>query len=102
MTTRIEFHNILCDILGNDHVYYQPPEKIKIVYPAIIYNRKNIEKVYADNFDYLRGHTYQVIVIDKNPDSEIVEKILSLPYTSYERHYVSDGLNHDVFNIKFN
>lgn len=101
MDNRLELQNLLESILGSRNVYYQPPESIRIKYPAIIYSRNNIDNKFADNIVYMQNHTYQIIVIDANPDSEIIDKISKLPMCRYNRHYTSDNLNHDVFIINY-
>ena len=101
MGSRLELQNLLESILGSRNVYYQPPESIKIKYPAIIYSRNNIDNNFADDIVYMQNHTYQIIVIDANPDSEIVNKIFKLPMCRYNRHYTSDNLNHDVFILNY-
>lgn len=99
MNKRLELHEILCEILDSRNVYYQPPASVKMSYPAIVYSRYDIENTPADNRTYLQSHFYQVTVIDRNPDSEIVHKVSLLPMCVYDRHYASDNLNHDVFTI---
>ena len=42
-----------------------------------------------------------VTVIDSDPDSKIVNRVSMLPYCYFDRHYVQDNLNHDVFEIYF-
>ena len=101
MSRRLELHEILCDILGSRNVYYQPPESVKMSYPAIVYSRNDIRNKFADDITYMQSHEYEVTVIDKNPDSEIVEKISALPTCRFNRHYASDNLNHDVFTLYF-
>lgn len=101
MGSRLELQNLLESILGSRNVYYQPPESIKIKYPAIIYSRNNIDNNFADDIVYMQNHTYQIIVIDANPDSEIIDKISKLPMCRYNRHYTSDNLNHDVFILNY-
>ena len=101
MGSRLELQNLLESILGSRNVYYQPPESIKIKYPAIIYSRNGIDNNFADDIVYMQNHTYQIIVIDANPDSEIVNKISKLPMCRYNRHYTSDNLNHDVFILNY-
>lgn len=101
MGSRLELQNLLESILGSRNVYYQPPESIKIKYPAIIYSRNNVDNNFADDIVYMQNHTYQIIVIDANPDSEIVNKISKLPMCRYNRHYTSDNLNHDVFILNY-
>lgn len=101
MDRRVEFHNKLCDILGSKNVFFQPPALPGLCYPAIIYSRSNMMPEYADNRVYLNTVAYQVIVIDPNPDSEIVQKIAALPLSKFSRHYTADNLNHDVFIIYY-
>lgn len=101
MNKRLELHEILCEVLGSRYVYYQPPESVKMHYPAIVYSRENIKNTFADNAIYKQTHVYNVTIIDKDPDSEIVDKISKLPMCRFNKHYESDNLNHDVFIINF-
>lgn len=94
---RIELHNILKDICQN--VYFSPPAGKQLVYPCIIYNRDYSKAEYADNTPYMLDTRYTVIAIDPNPDSELVHKLELLPKCRYDRYFVSDNLNHDVFTI---
>ena len=98
---RYELQNILENILGSQNVYFQPPESIRIEYPAIIYNRSNLSDNYANDSSYSRRMEYNVILIDRNPDSEFIEKIVNLPFCRFDRHYTSDNLNHDVFTLYY-
>lgn len=93
--------SLLEEILGSRNVYFQPPESIKINYPAIIYSRSRIDQDHADNDSYQIRKAYDLLVIDKNPDSVIPDNIIKLPYCSFNRHYVSDNLNHDAFTIYY-
>ena len=68
-------------------------------YPAIRYSKSKIDSRYADGIKYSNFTRYEIIVIDRKPDSEVVQQILELPHSSFERHYVSDNLNHDVINL---
>lgn len=101
MGSRLDLQNLLEFILGSRNVYYQPPESIKIKYPAIVYRRNDIDNNFADDIVYMQNHTYQIIVIDANPDSEIVDRVSKLPMCRYDRHYTSDNLNHDVFILNY-
>ncbi len=96
---RLQLHEILCDVLGSRNVYFQPPESIKMNYPAIVYGRDVIKNSYANDGIYLTLRRYSVTVIDKNPDSPIVGKVAALPTSRFNRHYEKDNLNHDVYTI---
>ena len=101
MATRLELHNKLQELLGSNHVYYQSPENIKMEYPAIRYSRSDVISHHADNMNYANINRYEIIVIDKRPDNNVIRKILELPLSSYDRHYVSDNLNHDVLSLYY-
>lgn len=97
MGKRIELQALLKTIVPN--VYYQPPASVKMNYPAIVYSRKDIENTFANDSVYKQDHAYELIVIDRDPDSVIVDKISRLPTCSFDRHYTADNLNHDVFTL---
>lgn len=101
MDSRIELHEELRVILGSGFVYFQPPESKKIVYPCIIYALDNLDIKHADDKPYLNRKRYVVTIIDKDPDSEIPDRMLSLPFCSFDRGYTSDNLNHWVFHLYY-
>lgn len=98
---RRELQTILEAILGSANVYFQPPPNIRLAYPCIVYKRDYSFENHADNTKYHHQKRYQVVVIDRNPDSEFPDKVGVLPMCRYDRFYAADGLNHDVFNLYF-
>lgn len=101
MSSRLNLQTTLEGILGSRNVYFQPPASVRMQYPAIVYSRKDVEKRSANDGAYRKLSSYEVILIDKNPDSIFVDKILDLLYCSFDRHYESNNLNHDVFTLYF-
>ena len=102
MWTRMDLHRALRNVLGPDgdvHVYYQPPESVKLEYPAIVYHRNTIRQTYADDAPYFNHPMYTITVISKDVDSPIVDALLEWPKCSYNRHYKSDNLCHDTFEL---
>lgn len=99
MATRLELHEILCKLLGSKNAYYQSPGNTKMLYPCIRYDKKDIESRYADNRIYSKMNCYELIVISQSPDHPVIEKLMELAYCSYDRHYVSDNLHHDVLTL---
>lgn len=97
--SRIDLHTILLGFC--ERVYFQPPPNVQMVYPAIVYSRDDADVDYASNGPYRSHKRYQVTVIDRDPDSEIPDKISTLPLCAFDRHFKEDDLNHDVFNIFF-
>ena len=96
---RIELHNVLCDILGSSNVYFQPPESIKMKYPAIVYHLNYVDNKHADNGVYKQEREYIITVVDRDPDSEISVKVSRLPRCRYDRSYSVDNLNHFVYTL---
>jgi hypothetical protein len=101
MGQRLELQTILSDILGFNNVYFQPPPTIKMLYPCIVYERDFAETEFASNYPYKVTKRYQVTVIDRDPDSEIPNKIAALPMCVFDRFYTADNLNHDVYKLFF-
>lgn len=101
MAQRLELQDILVDILGSDNVYFQPPPTVKMEYPCIVYHRDYELSEFADDFPYKRRKRYMVTVIDRDPDSDIPDKVAGLPLCVYDRFYTADNLNHDVYKLFF-
>jgi len=101
MGQRLELQSLLTNILGTNHVYFQPPPSVQLVYPCIVYNRDYELSNFADDRPYKTRRRYQVTVIDRNPDSEIPAKVAELPLCVYERFFTADNLNHDVYKLFF-
>ena len=101
MASRLELQSKLEELLGCKHVYYQPPEGLKMEYPAIVYSLNDVEQKHANNGVYSRNREYLITVIDRLPNNPVIDKLLDLPYCSYDRPYKSDNLNHDVLTLYF-
>lgn len=99
MDRRLKLQKLLESILQSDNVYFQPPPSIKLHYPCIIYTKSDINQIKADNKVYIRQVKYTVTLIGRELNSELVDKILNIPYCSYDRLFISDSLYHDVFNL---
>lgn len=97
MASRLLLHEYFKTLTQN--VYFQPPTGTVMKYPAIRYTMTGVDQIYADDGHYHNEKCYEVIVIDRNPESSITNELLGLSMCSYVRHYAADGLNHDVFKI---
>ena len=98
---RLILQNELEELMGNRHVYYDPPENLKMEYPAIRYSKSKIDRRHANDKIYKKMTRYELIVISRKPDSPVIDDLLELPYCSYDRHYVSDNLHHDVLTLYY-
>lgn len=96
-----ELRALLVEILGSENVYYQPPSKEKLHYPAIIFERSDMGKINADNKLYLQNNRYTVTYIDPLQTDRVPYALLAIRGSSHDRHFTSDNLHHDVFTIYF-
>lgn len=101
MPSRLELQMLLEELLESRNVYFQPPNSVKMKYPAIVYGLEDIENSFANDRVYLSKRKYSITVIDEDPDSEIVGKVSQLPTCRFSRHFESDNLNHDVFTLHY-
>lgn len=101
MASRLYLQTQLESILGNRNVYFQPPESVKMNYPAIVYALEDVDNVHADDGVYLSHKRYSITLIDKNPDSQFVDSVAKLPTCKFNRYYPSDNLNHWNFSLYF-
>ena len=101
MVSRLNLQKMLESILGSRNAYFQPPESVKLKYPAIVYSLKRIDKSFANNVVYGQSRCYEVTVIDDDPDSELRDKVSALPKCTFDRCFKSDNLNHYVFTLYY-
>lgn len=100
---RLELHEKLVELLGSRQVYYQPPETIKMKYPAIAYDLYRINQRFADNTNYRLMPAYSITIIDKSTDLDWINKMLETfsKYCSLERTYTADNLVHYSFILYY-
>ena len=104
----------LRDLLGTDEVYFQPSADAGIdgenayiftgiTYPCFIIERSNVFQPKADNRTYLFRPSYKITYINQDePDPEMLYAFKeAFPTASYDRHFVSDNLHHDVWNLYY-
>lgn len=101
MASRLQLQSKFEELLGSKNVYYDPPENLRMTYPAIRYVCSKIESKTANNAAYIISNCYEVTVIASDPDNPVIKKLLALPMCKHNRHYKEDGLNHDTFTLYY-
>ena len=101
MERRLELQSKLEEILGSSDVYFQPPESIRLSYPCILYELSSINTLRADDRMYANMRQYLVTLIDPDPDSIYIDKILDMKYCRFDRFFVTDNLNHYTFILYY-
>lgn len=101
MGQRPNLHQIFEDVLGSKNVYFQPPESVKLKYPCIIYGLSKLPIQHADDRPYLISRGYEGVLIDRSPDSVILERLTELSMCEFGKPYPADDLNHYPFTIYY-
>lgn len=103
MGQRHDLHVLLKSLLpeGKEYVYFQAPNNTMMQYPCIVYGHDASSTKFAGNLPYNRKKRYQVTIIDADPDSVIPDKVAELPESTFRRRFVSDKLNHNIYNLYF-
>ncbi len=97
MRTYRDLLHLLRKAVDHDRVYFQPPENLKLGYPAIVFHLTKIKVDHADDVPYKGVREYMITLISKDPEPGALEEILKIPYTTLDSTYISDGMNHFVF-----
>lgn len=101
MAPREQLQALLEETLGSENVYFQPPANMTMQYPCIVYQRDLADTKFADNNPYHVMKRYQVTVISRDPDLDVPDKIAALPRALFNRFFVADNLNHDVYTLYY-
>ena len=96
--TRVELHEELVKFLGSNNVYFRPPESKKINYPCIIYDVRAGDSQFADNRTYIFHRIYDVQIIHKEADTDLIERFAyTFPKSKFDRSFKVNNLNHENF-----
>lgn len=102
MAKRTDLQTALEDILGSRNVYFNTPESVRMNYDAIRYELAGKEIKRANNHLYQFTNCYDGVVITRDPDTTIPDKILShFEMCNFGRPYISDNLNHYPFTLYY-
>lgn len=104
MERRLKLHSEFLELLKsrNGKAYHQPPESVKMVYPAIIYHLNDVQTIHADDLRYVKHKRYMVMYVTNNPDDDFTNEMLEhFKYCTFDRRYVMDNLYHFVFDLYY-
>lgn len=88
------------ELLESRNVYYNPPESVEMHYDAIRFKRSKINNTFASDTVYVQlPPTFEVMVITRDPDAPIIEKVSKLPRCRFITSYTADNLHHNIFTI---
>ena len=100
MKSRTELQTKLEEILGSNHVYFQPPTTVSLKYPCFVYSFAGMDTMRANNGHYIKSSRYEITHIYKKLDNRMTEKILdSFPMISQNNCLVVDGVYNENFTL---
>ena len=106
--SRLELHNKLKDLLVTygggkaKDVYFQPPETVKMTYPAIVYEADGFSDKKANNYVYFAKKRYSIEFMTRDPDSPLIDQfLLEFKFCSFSRSFASNNLNHYIFTLYY-
>ena len=98
---RLNLHDSLSSIMQSEgeepHLYYQPPEDVKLQYPCVIYKLASFTSRYADNLPYHQYVHFDVTYITRSPKSTVPVELVKTPNFNFDRYYVVDNLHHYAY-----
>lgn len=97
MRTYKDLLRLLRKAVAHNRVYFQPPENLRVDYPAVLFHLSRNVTTHASDRRYKDAQEYTVTLITKDPQPDVIDAILDIPYTTLDTTYVSDGMNHFVF-----
>ena len=104
---RLQLDAKLRDFLGlkkndPDHLYFQPPESVKLKFDAIIYKKLGLDLRRADDGIYSLQDTYHLVIVTRDPDSPLPHDFQTrFPKASPGKVYVSENLYHHPFTLTY-
>lgn len=100
MGSRLELHNELLKFV--DNAYFQPPSGMNLSYPCIVYHKSGKNRENANNGIYLSLQQYQLTLIEKQPDSDLADRIEEhFTHCGISQYYTVDNLNHTTLNLYY-
>lgn len=97
MHTYKDLLHLLRKAVDHNRVYFQPPENLRMDYPAVVFHLSRNKSVHASDGRFKDSQEYTVTLITEDPQPDVLDAILDIPYTTLESTYVSKGMNHFVF-----
>lgn len=100
---RLELSTLLSSIMeecGEEpHLYFQPPESVKLEYPCMIYRLRTMTSRKADDKPYYKTIGFDITYVTRSPNSSVPSRMLSEQYMNFDRYYTSENLHHYAYTI---
>ena len=102
MNRRLELQRKLEELIGSEHVYFQPPASVQLSYPCVVYTIGDGDVKRANDSIYQYVNSYTLTFIYKYPNIDIIEKVLKeFQMCGFDTAYCSENLNHYVFTVYY-
>lgn len=98
---RLELRGILVSVMEEcdeePHLYFQPPENVKLEYPCMVYHLKTMDTRKANDKPYYKTIAFDITYITRSPASDVPTRMLSEQYMNFDRYYTAQNLHHYAY-----
>lgn len=101
---RLELQAELESVISDSgKVYFEPDRNVKLSYPCICYFVSYTDFSYTNNSIYVGHRQYDVSIIDRDPDSDILKRLENHGFyrLRFDRAYTADNLHHFVYKLYY-
>ena len=96
---RLELHGQLQNLFPELTLYFNPPSKIELKYPCIVYTVDNYETNEANNEVYTVATIYQVTVMSRIPGIDS-KPIFGIVGVNHVNTFTNQDIFHEVFTAR--
>lgn len=98
--SRIKLDDDLRALFGPKvNIYFQPPESMKMKYPAFRYRYIGTNRKFANGKPFISNDLYEGMLIVSGSESVYSKKLLEMPYVHLDRVYTANNLTHYSYTI---
>lgn len=91
---RSKLEGIMEECGEEPHLYFQPPESVRLAYPCMVYHLRTLTSRSADNRPYVKYISFDITYITRSPASKVPARMLEEPLFSFDRYYTAENLHH--------
>lgn len=100
---RLLLHQDLLDFTGHPAFFQKPGEPTpRLTYPCTVYSLARIDKINANDNNYVCWRRYQLTYITKSPADPLIDEFMThFQQIDFSRHFTSDNLNHYIYDLTY-
>jgi hypothetical protein len=81
-------------------LYFNPPSKVQLIYPCIIYTHDNYENNMANNSNYKTTTIYQITIMSRIPGIDVKPIFNIGGVVNHVNSFTNEDIIHEVFTAR--